>query len=45
MRSPHYYQLPPPAHLGGASSLNDTLNSSFAGSQAAPLPPSVSADV
>ncbi|KAI1706802.1 hypothetical protein DdX_12794 [Ditylenchus destructor] len=42
MRSPLLYQLPPAAHLGG-SSLNDTLNSSFAGSHA--VPPSVSADV
>uniref|UniRef100_A0A915DTJ4 Uncharacterized protein n=1 Tax=Ditylenchus dipsaci TaxID=166011 RepID=A0A915DTJ4_9BILA len=45
MRSPMLYQLPPPAHLGGTS-LNDTLNSSFAGSTMPGYgPPSVSADV
>ncbi|VDD94430.1 unnamed protein product [Enterobius vermicularis] len=33
----------PPAHAGGASSINDTLNSSFASS--VPMPPSREADV
>jgi hypothetical protein len=44
LRAGATYQLPPPAHLGGIASLNDTLNSSFSGSQAAPNV-SVSADV
>lgn len=45
LRSTMLYSLPPPAHLGaGGGSLNDTLNSSFTGSQV-PIVPSVSADV
>jgi hypothetical protein len=41
LRSPHLYQLPPNAHLGGgANSLNSSFSSTVPG-----VPPSVSADV
>ncbi|KHN88060.1 hypothetical protein Tcan_08914 [Toxocara canis] len=35
----------PPAHLGGAASVNDTLNSSIASVPSVPMPPSREADV